>query len=103
MINELISLVGAPSYLLIFIEFLWEIELSKLWIRRNQEGHPHDYITEVPLQREPNFRSMDLFAVRAHMSPAFSGWSDAFGVVLRKMMESCREPCQYQLFRYLCD
>ena len=78
LINELISIVGTPAYILVFVQFFREIERSRLWIRKEQAGHPHDLMTEIPLRKEPTYRSMDFSAVRNRMSPAFTGWCGAF-------------------------
>ena len=85
------------------MQFLREIEFSRLWIRKEQAGHPHDLMPEIPLRKEPTYRSMDFFAVRNRMSPAFAGWCGAFTATLGRMQEECRDLNHDQRFRYLCE
>ena len=42
LINERVHIIGTPSFILVFLQFLKELELAKMWIRISQDGHPHD-------------------------------------------------------------
>ena len=100
MLTELIRIVGTPAFILIFLQFLREIDLARKWLGSPLDGHPHDLINDVPLRKEG---SCDFSAVRMAMSNDFSNRCDSFYAVLAFLQNKCAQGHEDQLFRYLCE
>ena len=103
MLTELIRIVGTPAYMLIFLQFLREMDLARKWLSSPMNGHPHDLIDEVPLRKEGSYRSCDFSAVRMAMSNEFSNRCDSFYALLAFLQNRCAQGHEDQLFRYLCE
>ena len=103
MLTELIRIVGTPAFILIFLQFLREIDLARRWLGSPMQGHPHDLMNEVPLRKEGSYRSCDFSAVRMAMSNDFSNRCDSFYAILAFLQNSCAQGHEDQLFRYLCE
>ena len=103
MLTELIRIVGTPAFMLIFLQFLKEIDLARKWLSTDMQSHPHDMLSEVPLRKEGSYRSCDFSAVRMVMSNGFSGHCDSFYALLAHLQNKCAQGHEDQLFRYLCE
>ena len=66
--SQNIQIVGTPSNILIFTQFLREIDLARARLAFLRQ-HPHDLMDRVPLKKEGSYRSLDFSAVRPVMSP----------------------------------
>ena len=42
--SQNIQIVGTPSNILIFTQFLLEIDLARAWLASSRQGHPHDLL-----------------------------------------------------------
>jgi len=103
MLTELIRIVGTPAFILIFLQFLREVDLARKWLGSSLDGHPHDLINDVPLRKEGSYKSCDFSAVRMAMSNDFSNRCDSFYAVLAFLQNKCAQGHEDQLFRYLCE
>ena len=101
LLNELFYLIGTPSYALVFLQFLRELEMARAWLNGPQEGHPHDLMAEIPLRCEPSYRSSCFGAVVGNITPTFRPHMDAFRALIASIENSCSEPRDAQLQRYL--
>lgn len=103
MLLELIRIVGTPAYMLIFLQFLREVDLARAWLGAKMEGHPHDFMNQVPLRKQGSYRSLDFGNVRAVMSNEFLEKCNSFYTLLAKLQNSCTGEKDDQLFRFLCE
>ena len=103
MLLELIRIVGTPAYMLIFLQFLREVDLARAWLGAKMVGHPHDFMDQVPLHKEGSYRSLDFGNVRAVMSAGFLEKCDSFYSLLARLQNSCTGDSDDQLFRFLCE
>ena len=99
---ELIRIFGTPAYMLIFLQFLREVDLARAWLGSKMQGHPHDLMNQVPLRKE-GYRSLDFGNVRGVMSDEFLERCNSFYVLLAKLENSCTGEKDDQLFRFLCE
>ena len=103
MLVELIRIVGTPAFMLIFLQFLREIDLARKWLSSDMQSHPHDLLSEVPLRKEGSYRSSDFSSVRVVMSDRFSAHCDSFYALLAFLQNACAQGHEDPLFRYLCE
>ena len=75
--------------MLLFVQFLREIELARVWLASPRQGHPHDFLESVPLRKAPSYRSVDFGAVRPVMSENFVAYCDAFYALLSHLQNAC--------------
>ena len=101
LLNELFYLIGTPSYALVFNQFLRELELARAWVNGPQEGHPHDLMPTIPLRCDPSYRSCCFGAIVGNISPTFRPHMDAFRALIASIENSCTEPRDAQVQRYL--
>ena len=103
MLIELIRIVGTPVYMLIFVQFLREVDLARAWLGSTMQGHPHNLMNVVPLRKGGSYRSLDFSAVRPVTSDEFLGRSDSFYTSPANLQNSCTEERDDKLFRFLCE
>ena len=103
MICELVNIVGTPAYILIFLQFLREIDVARMWLRVHMQGHPHDYLDSVPLRKEATYRSEDFRVVRRAMTDGFLEKCNAVYSLLSHLESMCTQSRDEQLFRFLCE
>lgn len=102
-ICELINIVGTPAYMLVFLQFLREVDVARVWLRTPMQDHPHDHLDKVPLRKEGSYRSLDFGAVRGVMSDGFMEKCNSFYALLSHLEHMCTGARDEQLFRFLCE
>ena len=102
-LHEIFRLMGTPSFLDLFVDFYYELEVTKLWFRSDREGHPHDFKNQVTRKRSPLFMQSSLGALRADHSPVFKDHLNAFGELLDHLIISCTAPDQEQVLKFLLE
>ena len=103
LINELLSVVGTPAYLLVVIQFLQEIDCMRVWLRGPRTDHPHDYLPETPLRKEPIMRAFSLDGIRGNVSPTFQPHLDSFYDLLAALEDGCVSEGDGQCYRFLIE
>ena len=103
LINELLSVIGTPAYILVVIQFLQEIDCMRIWLRGPRTDHPHDYLSEAPLRREPIMRAFSLSALIGNISPTFQPHLDSFYDLLAALEDSCVDEGDGQCYRFLIE
>ena len=103
LINELISIIGTPAYILVLTQFLQEMDCMRTWLRSPRTGHPHDFLSETPLRKEPIMKAYSLSVLRGNISPTFQPHLDGFYDLLAALEDSCVEETDGQCYRFLIE